>query len=228
MRTPVSSFAIEFIDFGCGSGLSLPYARKLAGGDGFGIDISSQAVSECWAAGLPAEIGDLLSYSGKNTATVTTAINLLPEIGNKDDFEQAVSRMIIAARNYAVIQHEYFDADSALALAGLCVIAHFSKKIRYKPVIADYLVLLGRIAASHSISGVAIFGLSEARLAPLLPDGFLPRAEGAADAPAGIATYRSIRVVIGRKEVSRFRVALRKTRAGQELFLWERPDPSAE
>jgi len=228
MIAPISSSSVEFIDFGCGAGISLSYARKLAGGDGFGIDISELAVSECWSAGLAAKVGDLLSYSEKNTASVVTAINLLPEIGNKDDFEKAVSRMIIAARNYVVIQHDYFDADTALALAGFFVPANFSKKICYKPVIADYLVLLGRLAASHSISGVAIFGLSEARLAPLPPDGFLPRAEGAADAPAGIATYRSIRVVIGRKEVNRFQAALRKTRAGQELFLWERPDPSAE
>ena len=78
VATPVSKPAVEFIDFGCGAGASLPYARKLAGGDGFGVDISEQAVSECWTAGLPAEIGDLLSYSGKNTAAVTTAINLLP------------------------------------------------------------------------------------------------------------------------------------------------------
>jgi len=223
-----SNSPVEFIDFGCGAGTSLPYVRKTAGGDGFGVDISEQAVSECLAAGIPAEVGDLLSYSGKNTAAVTAAINLLPEIGSRHEFEQAVSKLTLAARNYVIIQHDYFDSDSALALAGLHAPAHFSKKIRFKPVIADYLTLLGRLANSHSISGVAIFGIAEARLAPLRPDGSLPPVGAPVEAPAGIAAYRTIRVVIGRKEVSRFRAGLNRTRSGQELFLWERPDCSAK
>jgi len=220
--------SVDFIDFGCGAGTSLTYVRKAAGGSGFGVDISEQLVSECLAAGIPAEVGNLLFYSGKNTATVTSAINLLPEIGNRNEFEQAVSRLTLAARNYVIIQHDYFDADSALALAGLYAPANFNKKILYKPVIADYLTFVGRFAASHSISGVAIFGIAEARLAPVLPGGSRPPMGAPVEAPAGIAAYRTIRVVIGRKEVSRFRAGLSKTRSGQELFLWERPDPSAE
>jgi len=150
----------------------------------------------------------------------------MPEIGSKPEFEQAVSRMILAARNYVVIQHDYFDADSALALAGLYVPSRFSKHILFKPVVADYLVLVRRFAASHSISGVAMFGLAEAHLVPLTFDGAVPAGGGEVEQPAGVTAYRSIRVVIGRKEASRFRAALRRTRTGQELFLWERPDPS--
>ncbi|MBX9748761.1 MAG: methionine biosynthesis protein MetW [Roseococcus sp.] len=215
---------VEFIDFGCGSGKSLSFVRGLTGGDGFGIDISEQAVAECWEAGLPAEVGDLLSYTGRNAAAAVSAIDLLPEIGERADFDQAVSRMILAARNYVLIQHNFFDADSALALQGKYAPSHFGKRLRFKPTMADYLALLSRLAASHSVCGVAMFGVGEAKLAPL---GMEPAPADSAELPPSAGAYRNLRVVIGRKEVTRFRAALRRARAGQTLFLWERPAQAA-
>ena len=198
----------------------MAFARKLIGGEGLGIDISEQAVAECWEAGYPAQLGDLLSYAERNVAAAVTAMDLLPEIGDRADFEHAVSRLILAARNYVLIQQNYFDADTALALQGLHAPAHFGKRIRFKPTAADYITLVARLAPSHSISGLALFGVGEARLAPLALDA---ATTGAAEPSAPAGAYRNLRVVIGRKEVARFRAALRRTRAGELLFLWERP-----
>ena len=211
---------LDFLDFGCGGGRSMTFARKLIGGEGMGIDISEQAVAECWEAGHPAQHGDLLSYTGRNVAAAVTAMDLLPEIGDRADFEQAVSRLILAARNYVLIQQHYFDADSALALKGLHNPAHFGKRIRFKPTAADYISLLSRLAPSHAISGLALFGVGEPRLAALTLEAAAPDA-AEPDAPPG--AFRNLRLVIGRKEVARFRSALRRCRAGEMLFLWERP-----
>lgn len=219
---PMASGAkdLDFLDFGCGGGKSMAFARKLIGGEGLGIDISEQAVAECWEAGHTAQHGDLLSYTERNVAAAVTAMDLLPEIGDGADFEQAVSRLILAARNYVLIQQHFFDADSALALKGLHAPAHFGKRIRFKPTAADYITLLARLAPSHAIAGLALFGVGEARLAPLTLDA---ASADAAEPDAQPGAYRNLRVIIGRKEVARFRSALRRCRAGEMLFLWERP-----
>lgn len=222
MESPAKN--LDFLDFGCGAGKSIAFARKLIGGEGLGIDISEQAVASCWEAGYPAERGDVLSYTGRNIATAVTAIDLLPELGDRGDFEAAISRIILAARNYVLIQHDYFDADSSLALQGLYAPSHFGKRVRFKPTMGDYITLLGRLAPSHAISGFALFGVGEARIEPLPLAAAL--AEGGEQAepvkpPSG--SYRNLRVVIGRKEVARFRGAVRRCQAGEGLFLWERP-----
>lgn len=212
--------SLDFLDFGCGGGKSMAFARKLVGGEGLGIDISEQAVAECWEAGFPAQIGDLLSYTGRNVAAAVTAVDLLPEIGDRADFEHAVSRLILAARNYVLIQQNYFDADTALALRGQYAPAHFGKRIRFKPTMADYITLLSRLAASHAVSGFALFGVGEARMEPIALETAPP---GLNEQPPHPVAYRNLRVVIGRKEVPRFRAALRRARVGETLFLWERP-----
>ncbi|UPY37544.1 class I SAM-dependent methyltransferase [Sediminicoccus sp. KRV36] len=214
---------IGFIDFGCGSGNSLIYLRNLLGEEGHGIDLSEEEVATCRQAGLSAEQGNLLNYAGRNTAAIITAVDLLPEIGDRLDFEQAMSRMILAARNYVLIQHNYYDADSLLALRGAQVAGNFGKRIRFKPMVSDYLHLLERITASHAVCGFAFFGMGEARISPLAFPGMeLPAEPGGSDMPV----YRSLRVLIGRKELPRFRAGLRKVRTGQPLLLWERPDPA--
>lgn len=215
---------LQFIDFGCGTGASIGLVRNLLGGNGLGIDVSEPAVAQCRQAGLPAEVGDLLRYEGRSTAMAITAFDLLPEIGDRADFEQAVARMILAARNFVLIQHHYFDADSALALTGRHIPGHFAKRVRFKPTLADYVTLLLRLAPAHSICGFALFGLGDASPAPL------GHGEGLVE--AGLPTpmpelHRSLRVIIGRKEMERFHQALRRCRAGQELYRWERGGPAA-
>ena len=235
----IASGSVDFIDFGCGPGRSLPLVQSLSGGQGLGIDISEQAVDECRRAGFSAELGDLREYSIRNAATGTFAIDLLPEIGDRLDFEQAVSRLILAARNYAVIQHNFFDADAMLAPLGLQIEANFNKRIRCKPGMADYISLLGRLTPSHSVSGFAIFGLGQARITPQALGAEAQGAEaqgaeaqgaearGAEALPGQVpvahvaGAFRSMRVVIGRKEQARFRAALRRMRVGEQLFLWE-------
>lgn len=212
--SPASPY-LTFLDFGCGQGGSIEAVRQLLGGQGLGVDISAEAVARCRAAGLPAEQGDLLRYEGRSTALAITAFDLLPEIGDRADFEQAVLRMVLAARNFVLIQHSYFDADSALALAGLHIPGHFGKRVRFKPTMADYAALLHRLAPAHAITGFAFFGLGEARPVRLDPGGA---------AAGGIALpelHRSLRVIIGRKDLDRFHQALRRCRAGRELFRWE-------
>lgn len=209
----------DFIEFGCGAGKSLPFIQTLAGGQGFGLDISEDAVSACRNAGHDAQLGNLLSYQEKNAATGTFAIDLLPEIGDRLDFELAVSRLILAARNYTFIQHNSFDADGLLVQSGLQASANFGKRIRFKPGIADYVSLISRIATSHSVSGLAIFGFGEPRLAPLHIGAEHASDFDAVQVPAGV--YRTLRVVIGRKDPARFRSALRKTRMGRQLYFWE-------
>lgn len=216
---------LQFIDFGCGTGGSIEFVRGLLGGNGLGIDISEQAVAQCRQAGLQAEAGDLLHYEGRSVAVAITAFDLLPEIGDRADFEQAVARMILAARNFVLIQHHFFDADSALALNGQHVPGHFAKRVRFKPTMADYTTLLFRLAAAHSICGFAFFGVGDARLAPLGTEGGM--AEANPPIPAMPEMHRSLRVVIGRKDIDRFREAVRRCRTGRELFRWEQRDATA-
>ena len=215
---------LDFLDFGCGGGKSFAFARKLIGGEGLGIDISEEAVASCWEAGYPAERGDVLNYTGRNVATAVTAIDLLPELGDRGDFEAAVSRIILAARNYILIQHDYFDADSSLARQGLYAPSHFGKRVRFKPTLGDYITLLGRLAASHAISGFALYGVGEARVEPLpLAAALLEGGTQADPLQSPSRSYRNLRVVIGRKEVGRFRAAVRRCQVGEGLFVWERP-----
>jgi SAM-dependent methyltransferase len=211
---------LHFVDFGCGTGGSIEAVEQLLGGQGLGVDISEEAVARCRAAGLPAEQGDLLRYEGRSIALAITAFDLLPEIGDRTQFEQAVIRMVLAARNFVLIQHNYFDADSALMLQGKHIPGHFTKRVRFKPTMADYTTLLLRLAPAHSIIGFAFFGIGEARPVPLGNGG------EAAPAPAP-EVYRSLRVIIGRKDMDRFHQALRRCRAGRELFRWERGDAAA-
>jgi SAM-dependent methyltransferase len=212
---------LNFLDFGCGTGGSIEAMRQLLGGQGLGVDISAEAVAQCRAAGLPAEQGDLLRYEGRSTALAITAFDLLPEIGDRADFEQAVLRMVLAARNFVLIQHAYFDADTALALAGQHVPGHFGRRIRFKPTMADHIALLLRLAPTHAICGFALFGLGEARRAPLGSEGGMAEPSLRWAMPE---VHRSLRVIIGRKDKDRFRQALRRCQAGRELFRWERGD----
>lgn len=214
--TPAPASAVfEFADFGCGAGASFAFAQSLGGGPGFGVDVSQEAVSLCNAAGLKAELGDLLEYTGRNIASVAVAVDLLPELGDRQAFELGVSKLVLAARNYAVIQHSFFDADAVLAQQGLHIPGNFGKRVRFRPGIADYIQLVARLAPSLNITGLAIFGIGEARATPIGLAGDVQSFQPMMPA------FRSLRVVIGRKETARFSAGLRRARAGEQLFLWQ-------
>ena len=213
------SVNLHFIDFGCGNGRSSQFASSIVAGQGFGIDISDDAVDACRAKGLAAERGDLLEFEQRSVAVATFAINVVQELPGRAAFEQGLVNMIRAARNFAMVQHQFFDADSRLALCGQQIEANFDKKIQYKPSAADYIMFAQRHQEALSLSGMAIFGTGRPEIGALTLDAAAFAAAGEEEAAA---VHRSLRVVFGRKDVARFRAALESTGTGSALFVWER------
>jgi len=203
----------EFIDFGCGAGKSVAFANAVVKGSGLGIDKSEKAVAECRAQGYDAQVGDILAYERRNVAAATFAIDLMPELASRAQFETACVNLVRAARNFSVIQHPYFDTDAVLAPLGLYCEENFARKLKFRPLLADYILFARSHAAVINIVGLAVFGFGEAVVRPIF-DG------PAAPVPPGFALARTLRVVIGRKDTKRFNAALRKVAIGQTLFVW--------
>lgn len=208
-----------FVDVGCGAGKSFAFGTSLALGAGLGIDISQEAVADCHKAGLAADVKDILTLSDRNIAPVSLAIDLLPEVGDRMAFETALVNTIRLARNYSVIQHNYFDNDTALALHGQFVPSNASKKIKYKPSVADYILFLDRHAASLSICGMAIFAIGEARVADLA--SVESQVAGDESDATQLATPKTLRVIVGRKEVQRFLLGVRAAGGGELVYRWQ-------
>lgn len=209
---------LRFIDFGCGTGRSSEFASSIVAGRGFGIDISGDAVDACRAKGLAAERGDLLEFEQRSVAVSTFAINVVQELPGRAAFERGLANMIRAARNFALVQHSFFDADPQLALRGQQIEANFDKKVQYKPTAADYVAFSQRHQDALNLSGVALFGTGRAEVAAMALDAAAFGAEGD-EKPV---VHRSLRVVFGRKDVARFRAALEATSTGSAVFVWER------
>ena len=214
----MQSMDLRFIDFGCGSGRSSEFASSVVAGKGFGIDISNDAIDTCRANGFAAERGDLLKFEQKSVAIASFAINVMQELPGRAAFERGLTNILRAARNFAVVQHPYFDEDSRLALCSQQVEANFDKKIQYKPTTADYVTFVQRHREALNLSGVAIFGTGRAEVDAirLAAAAFSMEYEGRA------AVHRSLRVIFGRKDVVRFRTALESAASGDALFIWER------
>jgi SAM-dependent methyltransferase len=216
----MSSVNLHFIDFGCGNGRSSEFASSIVAGQGFGIDISDDAVDACRAKGLAAERGDLLEFEQRSVAVATFAINVVQELPGRAAFEQGLVNMIRAARNFAMVQHPFFDADPRLALGGQQIEANFDKKIQYKLTAADYIAFAQRHQEALSLSGMGIFGTGRAEVGEVALEAAAFRTEG--EERAAAAVPRSLRVVFGRKDVGRFRAALESTSTGNAFFVWER------
>ncbi|WP_149535746.1 class I SAM-dependent methyltransferase [Siccirubricoccus phaeus] len=209
---------LQFIDFGCGSGGSFSFAASLQPGEGLGIDTSSQMVETCKAKGISAQVGNLLEFEGRNVAVATFALDLLPELQGRLAFEKALTNLVRAARNYSVIQHSYFDADAELAVRGAALASNDHKRIQYKPNISDYLNFARRNGKALSLVGLGIFGLGSAAAEPINLES---SAVGNDGSEALANTFRSLRVIFGRRDVGRFRSALQKAAAGKSLYIWE-------
>ena len=209
---------LQFIDFGCGNGRSSEFASSVVAGRGFGIDISDDAVDVCRAKGLSAERGDLLKFEQRSVAVATFAIDVVQELPGRTAFEQGLANMIRAARNFAMVQHSYFDADPRLALQGQQVEANFGKKVQYKPTAADYIAFAQRHLDALNLSGIGIFGVGRAEVGPMALDG----SHQGVDEDEGATVHRSLRVILGRKDVARFRAGLESASSGRALFVWER------
>lgn len=214
---------LRFVDFGCGTGGSFAFAESVepagkAGGIGIGIDLAADSVDTCNAKGIYAEVGDIVDFDARNIAAASFAVDVLPELPGRAACEKALVNVVRAARNYSLIQHAYFDVDGEMATRGLMLPGNDSKRIQYKPTLADYLNFTRRHFEALNITGLAVFGLGTASAAAVE----LPGLPVAAGSPEETRPYRSLRVVFGRREVNRFRAALEKAAAGKVLFIWER------
>lgn len=206
---------LGFIEFGSGDGRSAAFAMSLGDGNGLCVDLSPDAVETCLAKGLTALQGDLLSFSDKNVAKVAVAIDLLPELPGRKAVEIGFVNLVRSARNYAVIQHAFFDLDAELASGGALIPDNFSSRVLYKPTLADYLYFLNRYVGPLNIAGMAAFGLGSVVPSPLPYSGH-------SDLPKSV--FRSIRIIIARRDPARFRAALDKAATGTALFVWEKAD----
>jgi len=208
-----------FVDFGCGTGGSMRFAEKVMRGPGVGIDTSGTAVEACTAAGLEAHACDMLAFDQRGCAQASFAIDSLTELGNRAELERAFLGLLRAARDFTVIQHPAFDADEALLARGLFATSSFVKSIRCKPRIADYVHLVSTHRRSLNLVGLAIFGYGEATTVPV----GLPGLEaGGLAAPQGRG-WRTLRVIVARKDSARFRFALQRAATGEALVMWEAP-----
>ncbi|MFG1429348.1 hypothetical protein [Roseixanthobacter glucoisosaccharinicivorans] len=206
----------EFIDFGCGNGGSYNFAASCVQGSGFAIDKSEEAVVKCQTLGIQAERHDVLSFQQRNVASGSFAINLLQEMPGFPDFRAALVNIIRASTHFSLIQHPYYDKDTQLALKGIYIPEHFDKKILLKPTISDYLSFFFLHREALTLSGIGIFvqGQTETTNLPGVLD---PRSNSDVEK----TTPKTLRVIIGRKDLSRFRRALYQVEAGKPAYLWE-------
>ena len=210
-----------FVDFGCGNGASMKFAQSVMQGAGIGIDRSAEAVAAARARGFDAEQADILDYEHRNVAAAAFALDVLPEVGPRQAFEKAWINVVRAARDHAMIQHLCFDSEDVLRHRGLHVPALRGKTIQFMPRISDYLWMLGTYGQRLNVSGMAIFGAGEPAT-EALPIAQFDRLPGAAIVPPQ-PVFRSIRVIIGRKDTGRFRAALKRFATGDALVIWQRP-----
>jgi trans-aconitate methyltransferase len=214
---PVKAGDLDFLDFGCGAGRSMEYASSIFDGHGLGIDIAPKAVDACRAKNYAVEQGDMLTFEQRNVATASFAINVMQELPGHNAFERAMMNIIRASRNFTMVQHNYFDEDTALGLAGYQVEGNVGKKISCKPTSADYISFVSRYQDTLNLVGMAIFTFGHVAAKPLNMSRliFPELAEGAN------VVHQSVRVVLARKNVARFRDALKKVGTGKALFIWE-------
>lgn len=204
----------EFVDFGSGRGGSYNFAASCAPGLGLAVDKSEEVVAHCLEQGIKAEQHDVVNYDQRNVAPAAFAINLMQELPGQPAFRQALVNIVRAATQYIVIQHPYYDRDASLALKGLQVSDHFDKKTLFKPTIADYMNFLNTYREPLSLVGIAIYTSGQATATPM---PFAQPDEGAKDA----LVPKTLRVILGRKNVSRFRRALFRAESGKQILLWE-------
>jgi hypothetical protein len=90
--------------------------------------------------------------------------------------------------------------------------------VQFKPRVSDYIHLVATLGRSLNIAGLAIFGSGIASPLPTSLPGLDVSHLGLATLPR---LHRSIRVIVARKDVTRFRNALQRAATGDALVLWE-------
>ena len=212
--------APAFIDFGCGAGASMRLGESLcrAPGGGVGLDISAESVAEADRGGYDVAQGDMLEFEGRNVASVSMSVDVMPELENRAAFEKACLNVVRAARDYAVIQHASFDRAEALLARGMVAPAHNSKAVRMRPRAMDYLHFVMQYGSRLEIVGFAAFGFGEAKATPAPLTGL---SGSLLSHGAHMPTHRSIRIIIARKAAGRFNFALNRVGTGEVLMMWQ-------
>ena len=207
---------LDYIDFGCGTGRSTKFVGSILDGRCVGIDRSQQAVATSNAKGYEALHGDILDISSKNAATGGFCIDVMHDIPRLE-FAKAMNNMVRSVRNFLFVQQPFFDRDTDSALDGYEINGSFAKGLVSKPMIGDYLDFASKNLDALNICGISIFAFGVAAQTPM---NFGDLRGGHPDRDP---VPRTLRVLIGRKDLSRFRAALKKMAYGESLFIWERP-----
>lgn len=216
-------FATEspaFIDFGCGRGDSMTFAESLLRNPGVGVDILPERVAECNASGFDVQQGDVVSFQGRNIAPASVAVDLMPELDGLRAFEAACTNMLRAARDFVMIQHLCFDSAEQLLARGEVVSSHTAKSIRIRPRAVDYLHFVTQFGRRLDVVGLAVYGVGEPRTSAIDLAGL----SGSLIKPdQREPVFRSIRVIMGRKDINRFHWAVSRIGSGHSLLMLETP-----
>jgi len=195
------------------------FAQEIMRAPGIGIELSPERVAAARKAGFAVEQGDVLAYEGRSIASAAIAVDLMPELDGRRAFDQVLIAMLRAARDFIVVQHQCFDSAESLLARGLTVPGHADRSVRLRVRAADYLHFLQQYGGKLDLVGLAAFGLGEPKTEPLalgaVSGALLPRHY---EDPV----YRSLRVIVARKDPGRFRAALDRAGSGDCLLFWER------
>jgi len=209
-----------FIDFGCGAGASLKLAETMCRASGVGLDISAEQVAVAQRGGYDVVQGDILDFEERGVASASFAVDVMPELEGRVAFERACVSVVRAARDYTVIQHLNFDSTEALLSRGLVAPGHTDKPVRTRPRATDYMHFVMQYGSRLDIVGIAAFGFGEVKTKPAPLTGM---SGSLLSHGAHVPAYRSIRIVIARKALSRFQFALARAGTGEMLMMWQAP-----
>lgn len=110
----------DFLDFGCSSGGSIKWAKKVLGGRrGLGIDIDRVKVEAARAAGYDAILYDILDIPPTRLVDFTVLNHFLEHVPDTRRAAEFIRRACQASRQFVLIKQPYFDADGLLFQKGL-------------------------------------------------------------------------------------------------------------
>ena len=110
----------DFLDFGCSSGGSIKWAKKVLGGRrGLGIDIDRAKVETARAAGCDAILFDILDIPPTKLVDFTLLKHFLEHVPDTLRAAKFIRRACEVSREFVLIKQPYFDADGLLFQKGL-------------------------------------------------------------------------------------------------------------
>ncbi len=110
----------DFLDFGCGHGVSLAWADKVFGRkNGLGIDIRQAKIDAARAAGHAAINFDIKKIAAADLVQFTVLSHFLEHVPDMRDVAEFVRVACRVSKNFVIIKQPFFDADGALFQKGL-------------------------------------------------------------------------------------------------------------